>query len=311
MSARPAKKLSEPAWDALTDALASFQWYKQPFETLVRSRFADAPEILNRLNFDQPKRRVAGELVAALRVHEVKYQALAIDALVALADVDPTFPHLARLDDGPGKVAVAKDALNRIKAVTEQYSALAEERDRVRREYEARSAGDAARRSHEAVLSELHLRFLVMFDAVDAQQRGRDLESFINELFKLWDLSPRAAYSLEHEQIDGAFTFRTDDYLLEARWWSERLGPKELNDFKAKVDSKARNTLGLCVAVEGFTPGAIANHSRSQTPLILMDGTDLMPILEGRIELDEVLERKRRHAAETGEPMYRVLPGTA
>ena len=45
---------------------------------------------------------------------------------------------------------------------------------------------------------------------------------------------------------------------------------------------------------------------RGQTPLILMDGTDLMPILEGRTELSEVLERKRRHAAETGSPMYRA-----
>lgn len=27
--------------------------------------------------------------------------------------------------------------------------------------------------------------------------------------------------------------------------------------------------------------------------------------------LDEVLQRKRRHAAETGEPMYRASPGIA
>ena len=31
-----------------------------------------------------------------------------------------------------------------------------------------------------------------------------------------------------------------------------------------------------------------------------------MPILEGRIELIEVLERKRRNTAETGNPMYRA-----
>jgi len=151
-------------------------------------------------------------------------------------------------------------------------------------------------------------RFLDMFAAADPQKRGRDFEGFLNELFALWDLSPRAAYDLEHEQIDGAFTFRTDDYLLEARWWKEPLQPKELNDFRVKVDGKARNTLGLCVAVTGFTKGAIEKHSEGQSPLILMDGTDLMPILEGRIGLDEVLERKRRHAAETGIPMFRALP---
>ena len=73
-----------------------------------------------------------------------------------------------------------------------------------------------------------------------------------------------------------------------------------------KVNSKARNTLGLYVSISGFTAGAIAKHSHGQTPLILMDGADLVPILEGHIELTEVLERKRRHAAETGNPMYRA-----
>ena len=118
----------------------------------------------------------------------------------------------------------------------------------------------------------------------------------------------RATYDLAHDRIDGAFTFRTDDYLLEARWWNKPLEPKELNDFRAKVDGTARNTPGLCVAVAGFTLGAIEMHSRSQSPLILMDGADLMPILEGRIDLDEVLERKRRYAGETGNAMYRAHP---
>ena len=146
-----------------------------------------------------------------------------------------------------------------------------------------------------------------MYGSTDSpQERGYAFERFLNALFELWDLNPRAAYSIEHEQIDGAFTFRTDDYLLEARWWAESLQPKDLNNFRMKVDGKARNTLGLFVSISGFTDGAIAKHSHGQTPLILMDGTDLVPILEGRIALVEVLERKRRHAAETGNPMYRT-----
>ena len=73
-----------------------------------------------------------------------------------------------------------------------------------------------------------------------------------------------------------------------------------------KVNRKARNTLGLCISISSFTNGAIEEHSHDQTPLILMDGIDLMPILEGHIPLAEVLERKRRHAAETGNPMFRA-----
>jgi hypothetical protein len=32
-----------------------------------------------------------------------------------------------------------------------------------------------------------------------------------------------------------------------------------------------------------------------------MDGSDIMAVLDGRIELPELLKRKRRHAAQTGE----------
>ena len=60
------------------------------------------------------------------------------------------------------------------------------------------------------------------------------------------------------------------------------------------------------ISISSFRESAVDAHSYNQTPLILMDGIDLMPILEGHIELIEVLDRKRRNAAETGKPMYRA-----
>ncbi len=303
------QKLTPRAWDALAEALACFEWFKRPFESLVRRLFADAPGVLARLNFAEPKRRVTGQLVEELRHREAEYQGLIVDALLELAQYDPDFPHLARLDDGRDKVTAAQVALRRVESVTEQHSALVKERERVRAEFAERAADGESLRNHESDLAQLRQRFLGMFASPHPQQRGTDFESFLNELFALWDLQPRAAYNLAHEQVDGAFTFRTDDYLLEARWWNEPLQPKELNDFKVKVDGKARNTLGLYVAVNGFTAGSIELHSRSQSTLLLMDGADLMPILEGRVGLDEVLERKRRHAAETGNVMFRAEPG--
>ena len=301
------RKLSEPAWQALAEALRTYYWFKSDFQTLVRARFAEAPDALVAVNFDGTKRIATGELVRALRLKEQKYQPVVIDALVALGEVDPEFPHLARLDDGPTRVAEAEAAYDAVRTVIDQYSELAASREAVRREVEETIARESARRLHNSRLNQLHGQFLEMHQSSDEpQKRGIAFERFLNALFELWDLNPRAAYSIEHEQVDGAFTFRTDDYILEARWWAEQLQPKDLNDFRVKVDGKARNTLGLYVSISGFTEGAIAKHSHGQTPLILIDGTDLMPILEGRIELSEVLERKRRHAAETGSPMYRA-----
>ncbi|HEX6395658.1 MAG TPA: restriction endonuclease [Acidimicrobiales bacterium] len=257
------------------------------------------------MSFTVTKREVAADVISLLRHDENRYQGVALDLLVRLSQFDSSFRRLARLDDGAAKVAIAQAALSEVKAVVETYSAQAAAREQVRAEAEQANIIAEQRRSHRKVLEDLKNRFLALASMADAHERGRRFERLLNELFSLFDLHPRAAYSLEHEQIDGAFNFQTDDYLLEAKWWSTPLEPKHLNDFKVKIDGKARHVFGLLVAVGGFTAGAVALHSRG-TPLILMDGADLYAILEGRISLTEALERKRRHAAETGSPMLPI-----
>jgi Restriction endonuclease len=304
-TARQTRKLGEPAWDALTEALATYYWYKSDLKAFLYRQLREHHEILARLDFDLSKRQIAGSLVGLLAGEEARYQVVAIDLLVALHKFDPTFPRLAALDDGAAKVRQAKAAHAAVVQVTDQYSELAEQRERLQAELGERKATDATRRSHDAKLGELRDAFLAMRTMTDRHERGHRLEQFLNSLFALHDLEPRAAYSLEHEQIDGAFTFDTDDYLLEARWWSTAMQPADVHPFKAKVESKAKHTFGLFISVNGFTAGAIELYSRA-TSIIFMDGGDLVPVLEDRVNLTEVLLRKRRHAAETGNPMLPV-----
>ncbi len=40
--------------------------------------------------------------------------------------------------------------------------------------------------------------------------------------------------------------------------------------------------------------------------MILMDGSDLMAVLEGRIDLILLLMRKRRHASQTGNIYHKI-----
>jgi len=55
----------------------------------------------------------------------------------------------------------------------------------------------------------------------------------------------RAAYSLDREQIDGAFSFDTDDYILEAHWRQEPIGREHLDVFRSKISRKGKNALAL------------------------------------------------------------------
>jgi len=76
------------------------------------------------------------------------------------------------------------------------------------------------------------------------------------------------------------------------------------------VTRKLENTLGVFLSINGFAPDGVEAHSKARPSIVLMDGADLMAVLEERIDFVIHLLRKRRHAAHTGEiylPVHRVL----
>ena len=134
----------------------------------------------------------------------------------------------------------------------------------------------------------------------------------MRELFTLFDLDPKASFRNTGEQIDGAFTFQGTDYLLGAKWQQEPVGIEDLDAMSGKISRKLENTLGLFISINGFSPTGIEAHCKSRPSMILMDGADLMAVLEERIRLDDLLDRKRRHASQTGSiflPISEILKG--
>jgi len=75
------------------------------------------------------------------------------------------------------------------------------------------------------------------------------------------------------------------------------------------VERKGKNTLGIFISVSGFSRGAIDAY-REKTPFIAIDGDDIFLVLDLRVQLDELLKRKKRHASDTGScsfPARRML----
>jgi hypothetical protein len=134
----------------------------------------------------------------------------------------------------------------------------------------------------------------------NVQGRGFELEKVMYDLFELFDLDPKASFRNTGEQIDGAFSFDGTDYLFEAKWQQELANAAALDGFAAKVRRKLENTLGVFLSINGFSQDGIAAHSSGGAVVILMDGADLMAVLEERIDFVSLLLRKKRHAAQTG-----------
>lgn len=303
MSVDPSQRLHPQVYDALAEALATFEWYKAPYSRMLTSLFAGDSSVLAGIDLaSRTKREAAHEVVSRLQRDERRFQSLTVGVLMTLADYNPAFKNLARLEDGRDKVQTAQDALVEIQRVIGQYKTLVECAAARKAADAAASAAAAQTWARTQDLEAMKADFYRLSAMTDAQRRGLALEPFLNRLFALFDLDPRASFALKGEQIDGAFTFDTDDYLLEARWLIKKVDPKQIRDFAGKVAEKMHRTGGLMISVNGFSTEAVNVLQRNGSRLLLADGADLAAVLEGALGLDELLLRKRRHAAETGDP---------
>ena len=115
-----------------------------------------------------------------------------------------------------------------------------------------------------------------------------------------FDLDPKASFRITGEQIDGAFAQEGTDFLFEAKWQQELVGASGLDSLAKKLSRKLENTLGLFHSINGFSEEGVKAHASGRRLIILMDGSDLMAVLEERIDLFQLLSRKRRHASRTG-----------
>lgn len=122
-------------------------------------------------------------------------------------------------------------------------------------------------------------------------------------------IDPKASFRVIGEQLDGAFCLEGTEYLFEAKWHAQLISANELDSFSMKVSRKLDNTLGVFLSMNGFSEDGIKAHSVGRPNIILMDGSDLMAVLEERIDLVSLLIRKKRHASQTGEiylPAHRL-----
>jgi hypothetical protein len=224
--------------------------------------------------------------------------------MMAVAAFDD-FTHLEHLEDGHTKAKKARQCVTALRHLVSAHAELLAEQElrlKRRKEYEQNAVRATAVR---VLVDELRDRYCALVAEPNAQKRGYGLERLLVDLFDAFDLDPKRSFKLTGEQVDGAFTFDAMDYLIEAKWESGQVGSADLDQLAQRVQRKLDNTLGLFLSISGFTAGGINAHSAGRRLILLMDGADLMAVLDGRIDLGDLLRRKRRHAAETGDIYWR------
>lgn len=148
---------------------------------------------------------------------------------------------------------------------------------------------------------------LIEVSQLEPHPRGYAFEKFLQELFEAHTLAPRGSFRLIGEQIDGSFELASETYLVEAKWQNGLTGAGELHAFGGKVGGKAAWARGLFISQTGFSGAGLEAFARgNRTSIVCMDGLDLYEALDRQIAISDVIARKVRRAAESGQCFQRV-----
>jgi len=300
------KKISANAVLALKDALVAIYYRKKDLRQFIELTI-DNTAIIATIDWTE---NIKYESVSQLIDRMIKRQDMfQTDLLKLIQEVGNMndFSHLEYWEkQNKGLIEKAKTAVDKLRQQAKGHFDIIEELKKAeeRREQNKQKLNNSI--SYQQKLDELKLEFYSISSNSNSQQKGFQFEKFLNKLFNFFDLDPKSAFKVTGEQIDGAFTFDNADYLLEAKWQEQAVNAADLYKFGGKIQGKLKNTLGLFISLGPFSAECTDTGSPLTKSMILMDGMDLMQVLEGRIRLNDLILIKRRHASQTGDIYYRM-----
>lgn len=290
---------------ALKEALRSIYWYKDDLRLFLLALDLPGDLVIKQGWHDEKeyKIRIVGKILDEIVGKGETAIGPMRRIIQAVLDI-PNFDHLAQLEDGPAKVQTARRSVERLRAVVSRHDDSFK-RTTAAKVKKADGVANAAARGNDDIQG-LQTRFNKLAATDDSQRRGFLFEGFLKDLFTAFDLNPRGSFKIIGEQIDGAFEFQNTQFLLEARWQKDAQSAAPLDSFSKKVERKLDNTLGLFIALNGYSEDGLTAFRGGRPAIILMDGEDLALALQGLIDFRELLKRKLRHASQTGDPYLRA-----
>jgi restriction system protein len=206
--------------------------------------------------------------------------------------------------------------IRRVTHVKDSFTRMSQEREaesRQRREA-AEARIEAVRQKKQELLS-LREELFALFSMTDAWARGKKLESLLNRIFKASDILVRESFTLRGdesqrivEQIDGVVEIDGQLYLVEVKWWDERLGPGEVAQHQVRVFVRGQ-ARGIFIAARGYTEAAIqiCREGLQKAPFVLCELEEIVRALEAEMPLADMFRRKIQSAIVDKQPLTKFL----
>lgn len=288
------KKLSAQAIIALKEALPLLYWKKEQLQDFLKITIG-RNDIIGYLDWSGTKRTTIKELIDRMVSRPDLYADDLLNLFSAVSDFED-FENLSFWDEDGSKRKAAKDAVKKLRVFTTGHIQLNKEKEDAQKRRSEFEKKIVSQKNHKEELEKLYSDFKLIASNINFQQRGYQLEKFLQQLFNLFELETTKSYKLEGEQIDGSFILEGMTYLVEAKWKAQ-VDRNDLAAFCYKVETKFKTALGLLVTIDGVTAEAISPFFKS---IIIFDGIDMISVLEGKVSLQNLILRKKKKADETG-----------
>lgn len=265
------------------------------------------PLIVSTIDWNEnTKYESVSQLIDRMTKRQDMYQTDLLKLVQEVGNIND-FSHLEYWDDSKTKIKKAKASVTKLRNQAKGYFDTISELKKAEERREANQEKLKSNISYQHKLDGLKLNFYKIASNPNAQKKRVSIWEIFKRTIYFFDLDPKSAFKVTGEQIDGAFTFDNNDYLLEAKWQEKsEINAADLYTFGGKISGKLKNTLGLFISLGPYSKDCTETVNPITKSMILMDGIDLIQVLEGRVRLNELILIKRRHASQTGEIYYRM-----
>jgi hypothetical protein len=203
-------------------------------------------------------------------------------------------------------VVNVKDTFTKIKIEREQ-----ERQQRIEAE---RERSDTVRR-RKAAIEKAKQKLFALISMKSPQERGKALEGALNDLFTVFEIGIRSAFSLVGndgegtvEQIDGVVELDGHLYFIEMKWWGSPLGRAEVSQHLVRVYQRAE-ARAIIISASDFTAPAVATckDALQQKVVVLCSLQEIVLALERQFDLKEFFRKKAQAAIVDKNPFYKPM----
>jgi len=156
--------------------------------------------------------------------------------------------------------------------------------------------------SHHRALVQRYRQLCDLDAGMSPQQRGTELNQLLAAIFRGYGIPTRVGRQTERGEIDVSFKLGDTRFILEAKWYANKIDYGPLSLLDSRTRQRLEGTLGIFVSMSGYTKPAVEQVSSSgdRLRIVLFDAEHVEALIAGLASPDELIGAALGEAAAAG-----------